>query len=224
MQRFRFTIGSLIGFIVICAVAFAALKESSDLWERGTFSLTVATLVVSVLLAVHRTGERRAFWLGFALFGGCYLGLSLIPPVESRLISSQALADLHARLPGQPTANVAFIVSSAPGPPGQPNGSISVTTTSSNSSQIIVNGPGTRRFWSTSSPMLVRNWGRSPENFVRIGHSAIALVLAWTGGMLSRRLAQVESDGSLLGRHDCRSADLNAFARFWEGEPGPEEG
>jgi hypothetical protein len=190
MQRFRFTIGSLIGFIVICGVAFAALKESTDWWERGTFSLTVASLVVSVLLAVHRTGERRAFWLGFALFGGCYLGLSLIPPIESRLISSQALADLHARLPGQPTANVAFTVSPAPGPPGQPSGSISVTTTSSNSNQIMVNGPGTMRVWSMNSPILVRNWGGAPENFVRIGHSAIALLLAWSGGMLSRRLSR----------------------------------
>ena len=189
MQRFRFTIGSLIGFIVICGVALAALKESTDLWERGTFSLTVASLLVSVLLAVHRSGERKAFWLGFALFGCCYLGLSVIPPVESRLISSQALADLHSRLPGQPTTNVSYVVS-APWTPGQPGGSISVTPNNSNSSQITAGGSGTTVVWSTSNPILVRNWGGAPENFVRIGHSVIALLLAWIGGILSRRLSR----------------------------------
>ena len=102
MRWFRFNIAGLIVFILICGIAFAALKESSDLWEHGVFSVTLLAFVTSVLLAIHRTGPRRAFWLGFALFGGCYLGLSMIPPVESRLVSSQGLAYLHSKLPGQP--------------------------------------------------------------------------------------------------------------------------
>jgi hypothetical protein len=31
-------------------------------------------------------------------------------------------------------------------------------------------------------------WVSSPENFVKIGHSLLALLLAWLGGLLSRRL------------------------------------
>ncbi len=74
MQRLRFHIGSLLGFILFCGVAFAALRESTDWWEKGTFTLLVLVLLVAVLLAIHRSGASRAFWLGFALFGLAYLG------------------------------------------------------------------------------------------------------------------------------------------------------
>ena len=190
MRRIRFSIRSLLVFILICGVAFAALKESTDWWERGTFSLTVASLVVSVLLAVHRSGERRAFWLGFALLGCCYLGLTLIPPVESRLISSRALAELHAKLPGQPTSWEASIVSRVSAVPFQPDQWIPVTTTDGNGNQILPSGWQPTIVWRWSDWPLLKNWGNSPENFVMIGHSLIALLLAWFGGILSRRLSR----------------------------------
>jgi hypothetical protein len=189
MRRIRFSIRSLLVFILICGVAFAALKESTDWWERGAFSLTVASLVVSVLLAIHRGGERRAFWLGFALVGCCYLGLSLIPQVESRFISSRALAELHAKLPGQPISWDASIVSPVSAVPFQPNQWIPVTATDGNGNQILPSGWQPTIVWRWSDWGLVKNWGNSPENFVTIGHSLIALLLAWLGGILSRRLS-----------------------------------
>ena len=66
MSRIRFTIGSLLGVILVLGVVLAALKESSDLWESGIFSVTLVILLASILLAFHRTGSSRAFWLGFA--------------------------------------------------------------------------------------------------------------------------------------------------------------
>jgi len=85
MKSIRFTIGSLLAVVLFVAIGFAALRESSDLWESGLFSLTLGVLLISILLAVHRHESERAFWLGFALFGSVYLGLSLVPPFESRL-------------------------------------------------------------------------------------------------------------------------------------------
>ena len=65
MRRIRFTIASLLVVVLFVAVGFAALRESNDLWDSGLFTLTLAVLLVSILLAIHRTESRRAFWLGF---------------------------------------------------------------------------------------------------------------------------------------------------------------
>ena len=104
MRRLRFNIASLLGVILVLGVGFAALRESNDLWESGVFTLTLAALLISILLAVHRTESRRAFWIGFALFGWIYLGLSLVPSIESRLITTKALAYLDSKVPGRSLA------------------------------------------------------------------------------------------------------------------------
>src|SRR5271157_2029993 len=101
MRRFRFSIASLLVVVLYVAVGFAALKESSDLWESGVFTLTLAALLISILLAVHRSGSRRAFWIGFALFGWTYLGLSTVRSIESRLITTKALTYLDSKVPGR---------------------------------------------------------------------------------------------------------------------------
>ena len=38
MSRIRFTIASLLVVVLLVAVGFAAVRESSDLWESGIFS------------------------------------------------------------------------------------------------------------------------------------------------------------------------------------------
>ena len=91
MRRIRFNIASLLVVVLLVAVGFAALRESNDLWDSGVFTLTLGVLLISILLAVHRTESRRAFWIGFALFGWIYLGLSLVPSIESRLMTTKAL-------------------------------------------------------------------------------------------------------------------------------------
>ena len=74
MRKLRFNIANLLAVIFILGVGFAALRESSDLWESGVFTLTLAALLISILLAAHRLESRRAFWTGFAVFGWIYLG------------------------------------------------------------------------------------------------------------------------------------------------------
>ena len=66
MTRFQFSIASLLVVVLFLAVGFAALRESGDLWDSGLLSLTIGVLLISILLAFHRTETRRAFWLGFA--------------------------------------------------------------------------------------------------------------------------------------------------------------
>ena len=92
MRRFRFHIGTLVILVLLVGVGFAALRESDETWDSSIFSLTLGMLLISILLAIHRTENRRAFWLGFALFGSAYLGFFLVPSIESRLITTKALA------------------------------------------------------------------------------------------------------------------------------------
>ena len=99
MRRFRFHIGTLVILVLLFAVSFAALRDSSEIWDGITFTLTVGLLLTSILLAIHRTERKRAFWLGFALFGVTFLGLSLIPSIESRLLTTKGLAYLHSKIP-----------------------------------------------------------------------------------------------------------------------------
>jgi hypothetical protein len=191
MRWFRFSIAGLILFILICGVAFAALKESTDLWEHSVFSLTLLVLVTALLLAFHRTGARRAFWLGFALLGGWYLALSLIPPIETRLISSQGLSYIYSMLPGKSPKNYVFTVTSkGTGSPIQQTMTISSMPSGN---QISPGGPVSTTSLTFGSGTLFTSWGSSPENFVKIGHSLLALFLAWLGGMLSRRLSRAPS-------------------------------
>jgi hypothetical protein len=99
MRRLRFHIGTLVILVLFLGVGFAALRESNEIWDSSIFSSTLVMLSISILVAVHRTEKRRAFWLGFTLFGWIYLGLSLIPSIESRLITTKALHFLDSKVP-----------------------------------------------------------------------------------------------------------------------------
>lgn len=100
MKHIRFNISTLAILILVFGVGFAALRQSSDIWDCTIFTLTLATLLISILLAVHRTESRRALWLGFTLFGWIYLGLSLVPSIESKLITTKALTFLDSKCRG----------------------------------------------------------------------------------------------------------------------------
>ena len=69
MRRLRFHLGTLVILILVLGVGFAALREPNEIWDNGLFTLTLGVLLISIVLAIHRVEKRRAFWLGFALFG-----------------------------------------------------------------------------------------------------------------------------------------------------------
>jgi hypothetical protein len=81
MRLPRYTIRSLLGVVLFVAIAVAALRASTDGWDSWLLGLTLLSLQTAVLLAVHRTDRKRAYWLGFGSFGWVYLVASLIPPI-----------------------------------------------------------------------------------------------------------------------------------------------
>ena len=194
MRCFRFHFGTLVILVLILGVGFAALRESDETWDSSIFSLTLGMLSVSILLAIHRTENRRAFWLGFALFGAAYLGLSLIPSIESRLITTKALAFADSKMPRSIPAGLAYFDSDNDGlmdlyvvNNSQPN---ALYLNKGNGVFNDVRALAESNPWFSNiltGPPLTRSIGNK-EDFVRIGHSLLALIAAILGGLLSRHL------------------------------------
>jgi hypothetical protein len=165
--------------------------------------LVLAVLLVSVLLAVHRTEKRRAYWLGFALFGAAYLGLTLVPPVETRLITTKALAFIDSKLSRSIPAGFAYfdydndgdmdlyVVNQAHSDAvylNKGSGTFQDVTASVGSNPgNQATGSGTL-YLNNTARLLMRGSVGTMENFKRIGHSLLALILAFVGGQLSRWL------------------------------------
>jgi hypothetical protein len=203
MRNFRFNIATILGMILLFGIGFAALRESSDLWESGIFTVTLGVLLVAVLVAVHRREAKRAFWIGFALFGWSYIALAQVPSIESRLLTVKGLAYLDSKLHGSNSAGFDFdydndgdmdlYVAKDPQPNALyrnlSNGKFQDVRASAGLN-LQANKPTTRGTLSfrNSAGMVFRKSSGTPENFVRIGHSLLALVAAWLGGILSRRL------------------------------------
>jgi hypothetical protein len=187
MRRFRFQIGSLLILIVFLGVGFAALREATDLWDGIVVTLASGVLLVSLLLAIHRQAERRAFWVAFALFGWGYLGLIAIPSIEPRLLTTRALAYLDSQVPGRP----GLIEGTTSGAGNMDPIALTVRSVafSPDGTRLAAsNNSGGLRIWSTAPGKFLFTSTGTIENFVRIGHSLFALILAWLGGKLSRRL------------------------------------
>lgn len=72
MRRPRVSIAGLMGAVAAAAVGLAALRFSTPGWSGSIYLLTRAILGLAILLALHRSGPSRAWWLGFALFGWGY--------------------------------------------------------------------------------------------------------------------------------------------------------
>ena len=102
------------------------------------------------------------------------MALSLVPSIESRLITTKALTYMDSKVPGRTQSFY----------------TIRFTGTGSNHNSIQTQA-GTVRLWDATTGRLLGGWAGTTENFVRIGHSLLALLVGWFGGLLSRRLWQV---------------------------------
>jgi hypothetical protein len=206
MRKIRFHIGSIVILILLVAVCLAALRESNQIWDSSVFSLTLGTLFMSILLTIYRLGPKRAFWLGFALAGWTYLGLTLVPSIESRLITTKALTYLDSKVPRSLMARLGYFEGTDFDNDGtmdlyvvnsqthalvvdKGNGAIAGATPNTASSPVNNRASGNGWLFLLNS---VGRWMRgsvgSPENFVRIGHSLFALAVAVVGGQVSRHL------------------------------------
>ncbi len=190
MKRFRFHLGSLVTLVLLVGIGLAALRESNAVWDSSIFSVAAGVLSISTLLAIHRTEKKRAFWIGFALFGWAYLGLSLVPSIESRLITTRGLASLPSKIPKSIAGGLANFDYDNDGlmDLAVANGfqlSPFYRKKGNGTFEDLTPADGSKWVWSVNSLVGPRG---TTENFVRIGHSLLALVAAFVGGLISRYL------------------------------------
>ena len=200
MSRFRFHIGTLVLVVLLLGIGLAALRESDETWDSGLFSLTLVFLSISILLGLHRTGSSRAFWLGFALFGWIYVGLSLVPSVEPRLITTRALALLDSMVPRSNASGLTYfeyddgsidpsvVNNSQPNAlfPKKSDGVFQDVTPVAGSNPAGTRGTGSDiSFLNIAAGQWLRGSVGKTEHFMRIGHSLVALLVAILGGKLS---------------------------------------
>jgi hypothetical protein len=159
----RVTISGLMIFILACGVGAAALANPTSVWDSIVFTATLLILTASIPLAVYR---NRPFWLGFAVFGWSYLLAGLIPRVEARLLTTEALTRLDS-LAASGRAEVQLMVSSG--------------------GDHLVHG-GQVRLWDARTGMLLPPGGAASAHFVQIGHGLFALLAGLAGGIMVSRL------------------------------------
>jgi hypothetical protein len=75
MRNLRASIAGLMGLVLIAALGMAALRNASETWAGVTYLVTRGVLGLAILCAIYARGARRAWWLGFCLFGWGYLAL-----------------------------------------------------------------------------------------------------------------------------------------------------
>ena len=171
---------------MVVAVGIVALRESNEIWDSGLFTLTLGVLLISILLAIHSKEFRRAFWLGFALFGWTYLGLSLVPSIESRLLTTKGLAYLDSKVPGRSLPG--FVVRFTGNVSGAPITRPRDDTFTTAELQFADSSQGQVKIWDLATGRFLSGWSGTTENFVTIGHSLFALLAGWFGGELSSRI------------------------------------
>jgi hypothetical protein len=183
MPKLRFNIADLLAIIFVLGVGFAALKEPSDLWESRLFTLIVGVLVISTHLVIHRAESGRAFWLGFALFGWTYLVFSVVPSIESRLLTTKALTYVDSKVPGRSTTIKIYTTINS----GFGSNRVQSAVFGQTGNQPATPSQGLGWVRDLTSSRFRGGWNGTTENFVRIGHSLLALLAGWIGGLLSRR-------------------------------------
>ena len=89
MRAVRFSIAGMMAVVLVAAIGFAGLRAGSEAWTGGFILATRAALGLAVVGVLCRRGEKRAWWLGFAMFGWIYMRCS------------SAIYDLWPKLPTQ---------------------------------------------------------------------------------------------------------------------------
>src|SRR5262249_36376756 len=92
----------MMGAVLACAVGLAALRNANELWAGTLALLTLGLLGVAVLGVIYERCRDRAWWLGYALFGGGYLVVAFAPWVvegfQPRLATSELLGYVHSQV------------------------------------------------------------------------------------------------------------------------------
>ena len=96
MVRPRISIAGMMILLVALGLVLSSLRFPSEGAAAAVLLVTQAILAVAVLAVGYSTQERRAFWLGFAVFGCGNLAQASGPQTARRLPTTAPLEWLRS--------------------------------------------------------------------------------------------------------------------------------
>jgi hypothetical protein len=96
MRSVRFSIAGLMGFVLLTAIGFAALRSPSETWSGVLLLATLGAFGIALVGAFCRTGAERGGWIGFAVFGWIYMRAAFWPSDRWPKLPTQSLLELIA--------------------------------------------------------------------------------------------------------------------------------
>lgn len=180
MSAPRFSLRWLLGSVTFLAIGCGLLVYARPVTAYLTFAATLLGLFSAIPLSVYRSGEKRAFWFGFALFGLAYLGLvcgpwqvpdgQFVVNVRERLPTTRLLLIVYGYLPTEAITAPVTAPTGGAGFFGQIGGMGG-----------MIDGMGGGGSMSPGR-YTIANW----TDFAVIGHSLWAIVIAVLGGGIAR--------------------------------------
>ena len=235
MSRRRASVSHLLAYVLLAAIAMAALRAATGLWAGVAYLATLFVPGAATLGAACCRGEARAWWLGFAAFGWGYLYLGLVAPADAPTAAfatpTLPIPDPNVdRGPILPTTRMldAISVHAQARPPvvGQ---KVQVLWGASNmwypATLLAIDGTRFQIRYDDGSPVewvgpeRIGAAGFHPEHFRRIGHAILALLIALVGAAIARHFHRTR-EGSLLPNGKACAAS-RANARIGKSAPRP---
>jgi lysylphosphatidylglycerol synthetase-like protein (DUF2156 family) len=97
----RFSLRWLLATVAFVAVSLVALLNATNEWRSAFENASLFALLVATAAAVYSAGERRAFCVGFVLFGLTYfviLAIGYFNNTRERLITTTGLRSVHKQI------------------------------------------------------------------------------------------------------------------------------
>ena len=192
----RFSVRTLMVFVIIFAIGLAALRNGNDLWAAAMLFIALVAVGTAVLGFIIMRGQEREWWRGFGVFCAGYLVLTFAPGFSTAVMpllpTTQLLDHVHSQ----------FIAS----------------TSQARLPQILWwqharalaevdrfkaenRGPGDRELDSAMRVLMnleTQLQGAADQrDFLRVGHSLFALLAGLLGGTIAARFSARRVRGEL---------------------------
>jgi hypothetical protein len=180
----RFSIRTLMAFIIVSALGLATLRNANDWWAGTMLFVAIAAVGIAMVAAVIMRGRERSWWAAFAFFGGAYLVLTFAPgfstEVMPRLVTTKALDVMHSEFVSSTTqARLPQILW------WQHEQALERVDRLRAENQR----PGDRELDSAMRILInletQLHGAADQRDFVRVGHSLVALLAGLVGGMVA---------------------------------------
>jgi hypothetical protein len=183
----RFSIRTAMALVLVSGVGLAALRNANDFWVGIIFSTALYAVGAAVLGAVFLKGHARAWWLGFSLFGGCYLAFTYAPGVADTLKPHLATSWLLNRIYLQVYEPAARADLEIPKLQAERAATKRAMAKLRQSPQLTPTDPAVmelRQNFSALNRRIAFLTNRTaPDEFYRVGHALFAILAGFIGGL-----------------------------------------